>query len=120
MEIFVTFTFDASHALPNVPPGHKCGRMHGHRFQVEVHVDGPLDERLGWVIDFADLKALCDPIIEQLDHRDLGEIAGLQNPTSENIARWFWQTLKPELPILSAIIVRETPDAGAVYRGDEK
>jgi 6-pyruvoyltetrahydropterin/6-carboxytetrahydropterin synthase len=104
--------------LPNVPEGHKCRRLHGHSFQIVIHAAGPLDVNLGWVMDFADLKVAFQPIEEQIDHRCLNDIAGLENPTSENLARWIWQHLKPELPLLSQVIVRETCTSGCVYRGD--
>ena len=119
MEIFVSFTFDAAHRLPQVPEGHKCSRLHGHTFRVEVHVSGPVDESLGWVIDFGDLKKICKPVIEQLDHHYLNEIPGLENPTCEVIARWLWQRLMPCLPNLAKIIVQEGPNSGAVYKGEK-
>ena len=97
MEIFKVFTIEAAHRLPHVPAGHKCGRLHGHSFQIEVHVKGPLDESLGWIIDFADIKGAFKPLEDRIDHRYLNEVEGLDNPTSENIARWIWQGLKPSL-----------------------
>jgi 6-pyruvoyltetrahydropterin/6-carboxytetrahydropterin synthase len=118
MEIFKEFSIEAAHWLPNVPEGHKCHRLHGHSFQIAIHAAGPLDVNLGWVMDFADLKAAFQPIEDQLDHRCLNDIAGLENPTSENLARWIWQHLKSELPLLSQVIVRETCTSGCVYRGD--
>ena len=118
MEVLKVFSIEAAHWLPNVPEGHKCRRMHGHSFQVQISVEGPLDPRLGWVMDFADLKAAFQPIEDALDHRCLNDVAGLENPTSENLARWIWQRLKPELPALSQVIVRETCTSGCVYKGD--
>jgi 6-pyruvoyltetrahydropterin/6-carboxytetrahydropterin synthase len=117
MEIFKEFSIEAAHWLPNVPEGHKCRRLHGHSFRIEIHVAGPLDANLGWVMDFADLKAAFQPIEDQLDHRCLNDIAGLENPTSENLARWIWQHLKPELPLLSEVVVRETCTSGCTYAG---
>jgi len=118
MEIFKIFTIEAAHRLPHVPVGHKCGRLHGHSFQIEVHVEGPLDRNLGWVIDFADIKGAFRPLEEQIDHRYLNEVDGLENPTSENIARWIWQRLKPSLSGLSKVVVRETCTSGCVYAGE--
>jgi 6-pyruvoyltetrahydropterin/6-carboxytetrahydropterin synthase len=118
MEIFKAFTFEAAHRLPNVPEGHKCGRLHGHSFGVEIHVAGEVDPHTGWVMDFADIKAAFGPLYRQLDHNYLNEIPGLENPTSEVIARWIWDRLKPALPGLSKIVVRETCTTGAVYAGD--
>jgi len=118
LEIFKIFGFEAAHYLPNVPATHKCRRMHGHSFRVEVYVSGPVDPATGWVMDFADLKAFLDPLEDRLDHRVLNDIEGLENPTSENLARWIWGELKPNLPGLSQLVVRETCTAGCIYRGE--
>ena len=117
MDIFKEFTIEAAHWLPNVPEGHKCRRMHGHSFHIEVHVSGTVDEHAGWVMDFADLKSAFRPIEERLDHYCLNDIEGLENPTSENLARWIWSHLQPALPELSKIVVRETCTSGCVYTG---
>jgi 6-pyruvoyltetrahydropterin/6-carboxytetrahydropterin synthase len=118
VEIFKTFTLESAHRLPNVPAGHKCARVHGHSFRVEVHVGGPVDPHLGWIMDFADLKGAFEPLFEQLDHRFLNDVPGLENPTSENLARWIWRNLKPSLPQLTRIVVHETCTSGAVYAGE--
>jgi len=118
MEIFKEFTFEAAHRLPNVPEGHKCARLHGHSFSVRVWVSGPVDPRLGWVLDFAEIKAAVQPLIARLDHYYLNEIEGLENPTSENVARWIWARLKPKLPGLARVEVRETCTAGCSYSGE--
>lgn len=118
MEIFKVFKFDAAHQLPCVPAGHKCAKMHGHSFRVEIHVQGAVDSRTGWVMDFADIKAAFDPLLDQLDHKYLNDIAGLDNPTSENLCRWIWLRLKPTLPQLCKIVVQESPDSGCIYRGE--
>jgi 6-pyruvoyltetrahydropterin/6-carboxytetrahydropterin synthase len=119
VEIFKVFQFEAAHLLPNLPEDHKCRRLHGHSFRVEIHVEDRVDPHTGWVIDFAEIKARFRPILEQLDHYYLNEIEGLENPTSESLARWIWVRLKPSLPILSRIVVQETCTCGAVYTGDE-
>jgi 6-pyruvoyltetrahydropterin/6-carboxytetrahydropterin synthase len=119
MKIFKAFTFDAAHRLPCVPDGHKCSRLHGHTFRVEIHVDSQLDQKQGWVIDFHDIKDLVSPVIDQLDHNYLNDIAGLENPTSENICKWLWKKVKLNLPILSKIVVQESPSSGAVYQGED-
>lgn len=119
MDVFKTFTFEAAHRLPNVPEGHKCARLHGHSFRVEVHVSGPVDDTSGWVMDFADIKAAFDPVRDRLDHRYLNDVEGLENPTSENVARYIWQSLKPRLPRLAKLVVHETCTAGCVYCGED-
>lgn len=118
MEIFKAFTLESAHRLPNVPPGHKCARLHGHSFRVELHVAGQVDPHLGWVMDFADVKRAFEPLFQRLDHNFLNEVPGLENPTSENLARWIWRELKPELPQLSRVVVHETCTSGASYTGD--
>jgi len=118
LEIFKIFGFEAAHYLPNVPAAHKCRRMHGHSFRVEVYVEGAVDPSTGWVMDFADLKGFFEPLEDRLDHRLLNDIEGLENPTSENLARWIWRQLKPDLPGLSKLVVRETCTAGCIYRGE--
>ncbi|MGO8670858.1 MAG: 6-carboxytetrahydropterin synthase QueD [Capsulimonadaceae bacterium] len=119
MEIFKVFTFEAAHRLPGVPANHKCARLHGHSFRLEVHVEGPVDDEAGWVMDFADIAAAAAPVVAALDHYYLNEIDGLENPTSENIARWIWDRLKPQLPQLSRVALHETCTAGCVYRGPQ-
>ena len=118
MEIFKDFTFEAAHRLPNVPVGHKCARLHGHSFRVRVTVAGPVDPHLGWVMDFADVKRACKTVEDRLDHRYLNEIDGLENPTSEVLARWIWREVKATLPLIAAVQVRETCTSGVIYRGD--
>ena len=119
MEIFKEFTVEAAHRLPNVPEGHKCARLHGHSFRIEVHVRGPLGTASGWVMDFADIKNAFQPLYDQLDHHYLNEIEGLSNPTSENLAVWIWERLQPSIPLLSRVVVRETCTTGCAYEGPE-
>lgn len=117
MEIFKEFTFEAAHLLPNVPEGHKCRRLHGHSFHVAIYVAGTPGEHSGWIMDFSDIKTAFKPLHDMLDHHYLNEIPGLENPTSENIARWIWQKLQSSLTGLSRVEIRETCTSGCVYRG---
>ncbi len=112
-----SFTFEAAHRLPNVGSGHKCARLHGHSFRVEIVCAGQIDPRTGWLIDFAEIKAVFSPLLEQLDHRYLNDIEGLENPTAENIARWIWVRLKPSLPVLTNVGVAETCTSRCEYHG---
>ena len=118
MEIYKEFRFEAAHRLPHVPEGHKCRRLHGHSFVVELHASGPLREPEGWVMDFADLTRAFQPIHALVDHQYLNEVPGLENPTSENLARWIWQKVKPSVPELDRVVIRETCTAGCSYAGD--
>lgn len=120
MDIFKTFTIEAAHRLPHVPEGHKCARLHGHSFGIELHVSGEPGPETGWVMDFADIKSAFRPLYDQLDHHYLNDIPGLENPTSERLAAWIWERLKPALPALSAIVVRETCTSGCRYIGPEQ
>jgi len=117
MEIFKSFTFESAHRLPNVPPDHKCARIHGHSFRVEIGVRGPVGETTGWVMDFGDIKSAFSPLHDALDHRLLNEIDGLENPTSENIAVWIWDRLESVLPGLARVTVHETCTSGCTYLG---
>jgi len=115
--LFKDFMFEAAHHLPNVPAGHKCGRLHGHSFLVRLEITGEVDAHTGWIMDFAELKAAFKPIYDQLDHYYLNEIAGLENPTSEVLAKWIWDQMKPKLAELSAVTIKETCTAGCIFRG---
>lgn len=117
MELRKTFQFEAAHRLPKLPAEHKCHRLHGHSFQVEVVIEGPCDPELGWVMDYSTLSEIFRPLWQQLDHNYLNEISGLENPTSENIAIWIWNHLKPSMPLLKEIVVAETCTARCIYRG---
>src|SRR5687768_6620534 len=111
------FAFEAAHFLPRVPKGHKCRRMHGHSYRIKVTLVGPIDPTLGWLVDFAEVDQVVEPIIRQLDHQVLNEIGGLDNPTSELLAVWLWQRIQPGLPALAEVEVAETADARCAYRG---
>jgi 6-pyruvoyltetrahydropterin/6-carboxytetrahydropterin synthase len=119
VEIYKHFTIEAAHLLPNVPEKHKCRRLHGHSFRIEIHMNGPVQEKSGWIMDFAEITRAFQPLYDQLDHHYLNEIEGLENPTSENLARWVWRRLKPALPLLSQVVVQETCTAGCVYCGED-
>lgn len=117
-EIYKDFIFEAAHHLPNVPEGHKCGRLHGHSFFVRLYVKGGVDATTGWVIDFGDIKQIFAPIYDRLDHYYLNDIPGLENPTSEVLTKWIWRQVKPSLPQLSKVEIKETCTAGCLYIGE--
>ena len=118
VEIVKEFRFEAAHLLPNVPEGHKCRRLHGHSFRFEVILKGEVDPEIGWLMDFGDLSKIVKPMVsENLDHYYLNDVPGLENPTSEMIAMWLWKKLKPDLPLLSRIIVHETCTSRCEYHG---
>jgi 6-pyruvoyltetrahydropterin/6-carboxytetrahydropterin synthase len=117
MDLFKAFTLEAAHRLPHVPVGHKCARLHGHSFRIEIHVRGEVGDQTGWVMDFADIKAAFRPLYDRLDHHYLNDIPGLENPTSERLALWIWERLQPSLPLLAEVVVHETCTSGCRYRG---
>jgi 6-pyruvoyltetrahydropterin/6-carboxytetrahydropterin synthase len=117
LELVKDFRFEAAHFLPNVPEGHKCRRIHGHSFRGEIAVRGAVDARLGWVVDFADLKKAIDPLIEQLDHYLLNDIAGLENPTAELLAVWIWRRIASDIPNLARVTIEETCTSRCHYYG---
>ena len=118
MKIFKEFRFEAAHRLPNVPDGHKCARLHGHSFLIKVEVEGTVGTDSGWVMDFSKIADAFNPILARLDHHYLNEIPGLENPTSEVLARWIWSELHPQLTELSTIEIRETCTSGCIYNGN--
>lgn len=111
-----SFTLDAAHWLPEVPEGHKCGRLHGHTYTIVLGLEGPLDAKMGWVQDFGEVSGAFAPIMDMFDHHCLNDIEGLENPTAEIMAAWIYHRLEKELPLLKDVTVRETPTAAAVFR----
>lgn len=118
MELFKEFTFDAAHFLLGVPKGHKCGRMHGHTYKVKIGVSGEVQQPTGFIMDFADLKALVKPLIDTFDHNVLNDF--IPNPTCENLVTHIWTTLASEVEnfgaSLTLVEVWETPTSGCVKR----
>ncbi len=107
------YVFQSAHQLPNVPAGHKCGRMHGHGFEVVLHA------HMQPGVDADRLDALWAPMQARLDHACLNDIPGLENPTSECMSAWLWQQLQPQLPALLTVTVYETASCGATYDGSD-
>lgn len=117
MKIAQAFTFEAAHRLPNVAETHRCRRLHGHSYRVELRLEGPVDPVTGFVADFFDIEKAFRPLLERLDHNYLNDIEGLENPTAETIAIWIWDRTKKALPPLASVIVFETGDCWAEYDG---
>ena len=114
------FRFEAAHRLPRVPAGHKCARLHGHSFKVELAIEGAVNPETGWLIDFGVLTDAWAPLHALLDHNYLNEVPGLENPTSEVLAAWIWGRMKPKLPELVQVTLFETCDARCEYAGPRK
>lgn len=118
MRLSHEFSFEASHRLDHLGPSHPCYPLHGHSYRVTIQVEGEVDPVTGFLIDYAELKRIVQPVITQLDHTHLNDVAGLSLSTTEHIAHWLWQRLKPVLPILTQIDIRETPATACIYRGE--
>jgi 6-pyruvoyltetrahydropterin/6-carboxytetrahydropterin synthase len=117
VELAREYRFEAAHRLPRLPPAHRCHRLHGHSFRIEVVLEGEVDEQTGFHLDFGEVDVVLQPVIERLDHRYLNEVEGLENPTSEILAAWLWRQIAPGLPSLRAVTVAETCDSRCTYRG---
>ena len=116
-ELVKTFRFEAAHSLPNVPEGHKCRRLHGHSYRIDVHISGQPDPETGWIVDFGEIKRVVGGILDELDHRHLNEIQGLANSTSERLGKYLWDRIKPQLPGLTAVTVWESETSRCTIRG---
>ena len=119
VELSKTFRFESAHRLPMVPPDHKCHRVHGHSYVIDVCAAGEIDPAMGWLVDFGEIAARVQPVLmQELDHRLLNDVPGLENATSEVLCGWLWQRLQPLVPHLASITVHETCTARCTYRGD--
>jgi 6-pyruvoyltetrahydropterin/6-carboxytetrahydropterin synthase len=110
-----TYGFEAAHSLPHTPADHQCHRLHGHSYEVLVAVTGPLVGE--WVQDFSEISGVVKPVIASLDHRNLNDILPCST-TAENLAKWLWDKIKPGLPLLTRIEVRETSSSNVVLTDD--
>ncbi|MCX8237330.1 MAG: 6-carboxytetrahydropterin synthase QueD [Akkermansiaceae bacterium] len=112
------FRFEAAHTLPSLPDDHKCRQMHGHSFKVEIHIEGEVNPEIGWVYDHKCISEAMKPLLEMMDHSYLNGIEGLESPTIEIMAGWFWRKLEKDLPGLCEIVIFETPTARCSFRGE--
>lgn len=118
MILYKQFSFDSAHLLPNVPEGHKCRELHGHTYHLTIYLEGNVQEDRGWLMDFTDVKKAVKPVIDLVDHKYLNDIPGLENPTTEMFSVWLWGKIKPLLPQLKRIELKETPTSGVIYEGE--
>lgn len=114
MRIYKDVIFEAAHRLPRVAPEHRCYNLHGHTFKCRIECEGPLDPKLGWVVDFADVDRAVEPLMKQLDHRYLNDVPGLENPTSEVIAAWILERLRATGLPVRAVTLSENDASGAI------
>ena len=118
MEVYKTFTIEAARSLPKLPDEHPCQKVHGHSFKITITVEGNIDEKTGFVMDFIEIDSAFKPIHELIDHTYLNDINGLDNPSSENLCRWIWKKLGPSLSGLKKIEIKETDSTGCIYKGE--
>ena len=118
-ELTRSYRIEAAHRLPHVPAEHKCFRLHGHSFQVTLHVVGEVDPQLGWIVDYAEIDRAFAPLYSELDHHYLNEVDGLDNPTSELLARWVLTRVKLPAGRVAAVSVAETCMSGCTVYADE-
>ncbi len=138
IEISKDFEFEASHSLPHLPHTHKCSRNHGHSYKLKVTCAGELDKDLGWVIDYADISKVVNTIITAIDHTNIDQLffapprpemtdAGVKRvevgaahktkpSTAENLSIWFYEQLKPTLPSVVEVQIKETSSSCVTYR----
>ena len=117
MDLFFRFDFAAARYLPKLPPLHRCRRLHGHTFHVELTIRGEIGHDSGWVVDFDDVDRIMTELKDELDHRQLNDIAGLENPTTERLAQWLWARSAPQFAGLYKVTVQEHPSRGVCYYG---
>lgn len=118
VELSRKYDFAAAHHLPKTPPDHKCHRLHGHSYEVEIAIRGQVDPETGWLVDYAEMDGAVEPVIAELDHRTLNDVPGLENATSEILCRWLWRRLEDRLPGLHRVTVAETCAARCHYYGE--
>ena len=117
MELRQHFQIESARFLPNLESDHPCARMHGHSFKIILTLKGPVDPVAGWVMDYHVITKVMEPILRKLDHRVLNEVDGLSNPTSELLAKWIFDQVIQQIPLLTAVNISETPNTECIYRG---
>ena len=109
------FQIESARFLPHLPESHPCSRVHGHSFKIILTLVGDLDPKIGWVIDYNDISERIKPLLQMIDHRVLNEVEGLENPTSELLAKWLYERALKVLPQLKRVTVAETPLTECTY-----
>ncbi len=110
--------FESARRLTKVPKEHPCSNLYGLAFRLEIHVEGEINPKTGFVIDFSEIESYFEPIKKKIDHNYLNDIGGLENPTSEVLVKWIWENLKPEVVDLVKLILWENDAARVEYSGN--
>ena len=110
--------FESARRLTKVPKEHPCSNLYGLAFRLEIHVEGEINPKTGFVIDFSEIESHFEPIKKKIDHNYLNDIEGLENPTSEVLVKWIWENLKPEVVDLVKLILWENDVSRVEYSGN--
>ncbi len=114
-ELSQSFTIESARFLPHLPQEHPCSRIHGHSFLIRLIIRGPVDQKIGWVMDYSDIQKAMEPILKLTDHQQLNKVQGLENPTTETLCQWIYNKLKNQLPLLHQVEIKETATTSCVY-----
>lgn len=114
-ELKTHYQIESARFLPHLPEGHPCKRMHGHSFKIILTLRGPLQPHVGWVQDYHEIDHTMKPLLAAIDHRLLNEVTGLENPTSELLAKWIFDHAVVKLPLLKSVTIMETPTTECTY-----
>lgn len=109
------FHIESARFLPNLPKSHPCSNMHGHSFKIVLSLVGDLDPKIGWVMDYHEISQVMTPLLKQLDHKILNEVPGLENPTSELLAKWIYEKVQNTIPMLKNVSIMETTSTECTY-----
>jgi len=116
----VSRQFDAAHYLRDYEG--KCAQLHGHTWTVVLYLKKRELDSAGISVDFQEVKNHLDPLVAQIDHTLLNDkepFSSRLNPSAENIARWFYDSLSPSLPDLKQVEIYETPSCSVTYDEDQ-
>ena len=114
-ELKQQFRIESARFLPNLPKSHPCSKIHGHSFKIILKLVGPLDPKIGWVLDYQKISETMAPLLLRLDHQILNEVEGLENPTSELLAKWIYDQTLRIIPILKTVTIMETESTECTY-----
>lgn len=109
------FHIESARFLPHLPKSHPCANMHGHSFKIILQLKGELQPQVGWVMDYHEISLVMAPLLKQLDHKVLNEVPGLENPTSELLAKWIYEKARLSIPLLQSVTIMETTSTECKY-----
>lgn len=118
MKLKQHFQIESARFLPHLASDHPCSRLHGHSFKIILSITGPVIPPKQWVMDYHEINLIVLPILKLIDHRVLNEVEGLENPTSEVLARWIYDKVKEKIPLLTSVNISETPTTECIYSGE--